>query len=208
MNPNLTAVAAAQLQEGINLVLNRWAALRMAVENQLGGRESLQRSQQLADLLFRRLTQFREEVYMDDLEDMLDEFMLSLNTEIDDGSIEEIAEKLMFMREECLEGNFNSINKLRETNARSVSYVRQPGTNDEEDSEDDEEDSEDVEEDSEDDDDDLRKNNSSEMEVDASEYQPSLDQKDAMTDEPNSIVIVNEDEWTVVSSRRNRGKRN
>ncbi|KAL3849100.1 hypothetical protein ACJIZ3_010982 [Penstemon smallii] len=195
MNPNLTADAAAQLQEGINLVLSRWAALRMAVENQWGGRESFQKSQQLADLLFHRLTQSKEEVYMDDLEDMLDEFMLSLNTEIDDGSIEEIAEKLMFMREECLEGNFNSIKKLKETNAPSVSYTRQPGTNDEEDSEDD--------------DDDLRENNSSEMEVDASEYQPSLDQKDAMTDEPSSIVKeVQEDEWTVVSSRRNRGKRN
>ncbi|KAK4492890.1 hypothetical protein RD792_000215 [Penstemon davidsonii] len=75
-----------------------------------------------------------------------------------------------------------------------VSYARQPGTNDEEDSEDD--------------DDDLRENKSSEMEVDASEYQASLDQKDAMTDEPSNIVKdVQEDEWIVVSSRRNRVSR-
>lgn len=31
-----------------------------------------------------------EPIYIDDLENMLDEFMLSLNTEIDDGSIEEV----------------------------------------------------------------------------------------------------------------------
>lgn len=29
-------------------------------------------------------------IYIDDLENMLDDFMLSLNTELDDGSIEEV----------------------------------------------------------------------------------------------------------------------
>ncbi|KAL2545819.1 Pre-rRNA-proCES [Forsythia ovata] len=124
-NPVLTAEAAAQLQEGINLVLSRWAALRMAIENEWGGRDSAQKSQQLAQILFHSLTQSKEKVYIDDLEDVLDEFMLSLNTEIGDGSIEEIAEKLMVMHEECVEGNFSSINRLKETNTPSVSYVRQ-----------------------------------------------------------------------------------
>ncbi|KAK6147209.1 hypothetical protein DH2020_018121 [Rehmannia glutinosa] len=126
MNPALTAEAAVQLQEGITLTLSRWAALRMAIENEWGGRDSLQKSQQLGDLLFHRLTQSKEQVYIDDIEDMLDEFMLSLNTEIGDGSIEEIAENLMVMREECLEGNFDSIKRLKETNVPSVSYSRQP----------------------------------------------------------------------------------
>ncbi|XP_073289497.1 pre-rRNA-processing protein TSR2-like [Primulina huaijiensis] len=121
----LTAEATAQLQDGIGLLLSRWAALRMAVENEWGGRDSLQKSQQLGHDLFHRLTQSKEQVYIDDLEDMLDEFMLSLNTETGDGSIEEIAEKMMVMREECLEGNFNSIKKLKETNAPSISYARQ-----------------------------------------------------------------------------------
>lgn len=57
MNGNLTAEAAAQLHKGINLVLSRWAALRMAIENEWGGRDSLQKSQQLGHLLFNLLTQ-------------------------------------------------------------------------------------------------------------------------------------------------------
>lgn len=59
MNRNLTAEAAAQLQEGINLVLSRWAALRMAVENEWGGRDSVQKSQQLGENIFHLLTQSR-----------------------------------------------------------------------------------------------------------------------------------------------------
>lgn len=33
---------------------------------------------------------FSEALYVDELENLLDDFMLSLNTEIDDGSIEEV----------------------------------------------------------------------------------------------------------------------
>ncbi|KAI3447459.1 hypothetical protein Pfo_004124 [Paulownia fortunei] len=197
MNRSLTAEAAAQLQEGINLVLSRWAALRMAVENEWGGRDSLQKSQQLGHQLFHLFTQSKEQVYIDDVEDVLDEFMLSLNTEIGDGSIEEIAEKMMVMHEECLEGNFDSIKRLQETNVPSVSYIRQPSGNDEEDSEDDDGG-----------DDALREDNSSEMEVDARESQTSLNQKDTVMDEP-SLNEVPEvvDGWTVVASRRNRGRK-
>lgn len=54
---SLTAEAAAQLRDGISLVLSRWAALRMAIENEWGGRDSNQKSQQLGDSLFNLLTQ-------------------------------------------------------------------------------------------------------------------------------------------------------
>ncbi|PIN03867.1 hypothetical protein CDL12_23609 [Handroanthus impetiginosus] len=197
MNRGLAAEAAAQLQEGINLVLSRWAALGMAVENEWGGRDSLQKSQQLGGRLFHLLTQSREQVYIDDVEDMLDEFMLSFNTEIGDGSIEEIAEKLMVMREECLDGNFESVKRLKETNVPSVAHSRMPGSNDEEDSEDDGSD-----------DDALREDNSSEMEVDVPCSPLNLNQKDTITNEPSLKEASEGDGWTVVASRRNGGRRN
>ncbi|PIA31743.1 hypothetical protein AQUCO_04900202v1 [Aquilegia coerulea] len=51
---------------------------------------------------------------IDDLEHMLDETMiLSFNTDIEDGSIEEVAEELMIMHEDCLQGNYDSVEKLR-----------------------------------------------------------------------------------------------
>ncbi|KAL2490938.1 Pre-rRNA-processing protein TSR2 [Abeliophyllum distichum] len=195
-NPVLTVEASAQLQEGINLVLSRWAALRMAIENEWGGRDSAQKSQQLAQILFHALTQSKEKVYIDDLEDVLDEFMLSLNTETGDGSIEEIAEKLMVMQEECVEGNFNSIKRLKETNTPSVSYVRQAHIYEEDDSDDDDDGGHDG---------DSRGDNSTEMTVDAPDS--SLNKEDMMIDEPSPVAEV-EDGWTVVSSKRNKGRRN
>ncbi|KAH6807463.1 hypothetical protein C2S51_028571 [Perilla frutescens var. frutescens] len=195
-NRSLTAEAAAQFRDGINLVLSRWAALRMAVENDWGGRDSLKKPQQLADDLFYLLTQSKEKVYIEDVEDVLDEFMLSLNTEIGDNSDEEVAEKLMVMHEECLDGNFDSINKLRETNPPTVSYTRQHNGDDDEDSEADDGDNAMIE------------NNTSEMEVDAPQCQSSLNQKDTVCDETNMKEVPEvADGWTVVSSRRSKGRK-
>ncbi|KAL8047890.1 hypothetical protein ABFX02_07G029200 [Erythranthe guttata] len=186
-----TAEAAAHLQEGINLLLSRWTALRMAVENEWGGRGSLQKSKQLGGDIFRLLTQSKEEVSIRHVDDMLYDFMDTLNTDIEDGSIEEISEKLIVMHEECLEGNFGSIRSLRETNTPNLSYVRQRGINDEEESEDDA----------------LREDNSSEMEVDAPQCQSIPSQKDSVTDHTNASgtpEVV--DEWKVVCSKRSKSK--
>ncbi|XP_042043747.1 pre-rRNA-processing protein TSR2-like [Salvia splendens] len=71
------------------MVLSRWTALRMTIENGWGGRDSLQKSQHLSHNLFNFLTQSKDQVYIDDVEDILYEFMDYLNTEIQDGSVEE-----------------------------------------------------------------------------------------------------------------------
>ncbi|KAJ8529358.1 hypothetical protein K7X08_036193 [Anisodus acutangulus] len=99
----------------------------MAIENQWGGRDTCEKANQLNVDIFSAFTQSKEQVYMDDIKEILDELMISLNTEVNDGSLEEVAEKLMYMHEECVEGNFNSIKVLRETNVgrRPATYVRQ-----------------------------------------------------------------------------------
>ncbi|KAF5453892.1 hypothetical protein F2P56_023604 [Juglans regia] len=117
----LTAEALPAFREGIYLVLSRWSALRLAVENEWGGRDSHRKADQLALDIISWFTQSREPLYIDDLENILDEAMLSLNTEAEDGSIEEIAYKLMTMHEECLEGNLQSIERLREASHQDVS---------------------------------------------------------------------------------------
>ncbi|XP_042041337.1 uncharacterized protein LOC121786782 [Salvia splendens] len=136
-NHRITPEAATQFGDGIQMVFSRCAALRMAIENGWGGRDSLHNLQQLGHNLFNFLTQSKDQVYIGDVEDILYEFMDPLNTEIQDGSVEEVAEKFMVMREECLERQFDSIKKLRETNVPSVSYTRQPNSDDEEDSDED-----------------------------------------------------------------------
>lgn len=80
-------------------------------------------------------------------------------------------------------------------------YRCQPGNNDEEDSEDDDCDA--------DADDALREDNSSKMEVDAPQIQSSLNRMDTTNGHPSSREAPEVvDGWTVVSSRRGKGRRN
>jgi len=191
-NRQLSAEGFSQLQQGINLLLSRWSALQMAVDNEWGGRDTRLRSQQLAVDTLSLLTRPKEPVYIDEVENMLDTFMdSSLYTQIEDGSIEEISEKLMVMHEECLEGNFTSIERLKETNPprAAVPRIKQDDESDDTSSSGDDD--------------------SSEMAVDGGpESETNLNQMDE--DQPNranGTTAEAEDGWTVVPSRRNRGTR-
>ncbi|XP_031493979.1 uncharacterized protein LOC116260041 [Nymphaea colorata] len=125
--------------EGIHLILSRWTALRLAVENEWGGRSSRQKFDNLVVDLISWFTASKDILYIDELETMLDENMLaSFNAEIEDGSIEEVAEQLMTLHEECLQGNFESLLSLRSSSSTSgaVSGSRQVIDQNEDDSSD------------------------------------------------------------------------
>ncbi|XP_061996055.1 pre-rRNA-processing protein TSR2-like [Rosa rugosa] len=187
----LTAAAVAAFQEGVGLVLSRWSALQLAVENEWGGRESRLKAEQLVSDIVSWVNFSTEPLYIDDLEEMLIEAMSFLNTVIEDGSIEEVAEKIMIMHEECLDCNFKSIESLREANSRRVPtpHVKQV-VNDEEDSDEDDDDT----------DPGMNKDDSSNMIVDKPESHAV---------EPKTKQAVEaEDGWEVVGLRRSRGKRN
>ncbi|KAM1994725.1 hypothetical protein ACFX16_010885 [Malus domestica] len=200
----LSAEAVAIFREGIGLVLSRWSALQLAVDNEWGGRGSRQKAEQLAADAFswftqsagiqiNSLTSTMEILYIDDLEDILNEAMISLNTMTEDGSIEEVAEKLMFMYEDCLTDNFNSVESLRDANHRrgAVPHVRQENEDDDDD----------------DDDDNEETDGSSNMMVDIPESQPNLDPADATSSKPTpKPAAKTEDGWEVVGPRRNRGQ--
>ncbi|KAL9356245.1 hypothetical protein Peur_049498 [Populus x canadensis] len=192
----LTADSISQFREGICLILSKWSALQLAVENEWGGRGSGLLAEQLASDILSWFTQSKEPLFIDDLEGILDEAMLSLNTMIEDGSIEEVAEKLMIMHEECLEGNYSSIQKLREAapRTRAHQHVKQAV-----DSDDDSEDSGN---------DDKMGDDESNMMVDAPEFQSKMYPVNKPVNVPRAKEAQSEDGWTVVSSRRNKDKRN
>ncbi|XP_027176073.1 pre-rRNA-processing protein TSR2-like isoform X3 [Coffea eugenioides] len=160
--PQLTGEAAAEFQQGINLLLSRWTALQMAVQNEWGGPQSRLKSQQLALDLFSLLAGSKEKVYMDDVEDLLDDSMLSLGTEIADGSIEEI-----------------------QASSDSDSDDNEDGDNGN-----------------------LPNDGSSKMVVDVPQSHSVMNREEMMVDEsiPQQRAET-EDGWTVVASKRNRGRR-
>ncbi|KAJ7954875.1 Pre-rRNA-processing protein TSR2 [Quillaja saponaria] len=76
--------SVSNLQEGITSLLSRWNGLQLAVQNQWGGRDSHQKSQQLASDIFCWLSQSKATLHVEDLENMLHEcLLLSFNTEIE-----------------------------------------------------------------------------------------------------------------------------
>ncbi|RYR39207.1 hypothetical protein Ahy_A09g044700 [Arachis hypogaea] len=110
--------------EGIGFVLSRWSALRDAVENQWGGPDSRLKADNLATDILSWFTQSREPLDTDDLEDKLYDGMLSLNVVVEDGSIKEVAKNLMVMHEECLEGNFVTIERYRQAIVNQAAHPR------------------------------------------------------------------------------------
>ncbi|KAL8162018.1 hypothetical protein V2J09_013507, partial [Rumex salicifolius] len=129
----LSAEARALLfQQGISMVLSRWSSLQLAIENEWGGRNSREKALKLASDIFIWFNQTKGELYIDD-------FHAISNTEVADGSIEEVSYELMSMHEECLGGNYDNIQRLRASTsqARPVQHVKQMESNDEEDDDDD-----------------------------------------------------------------------
>ncbi|XP_068311994.1 uncharacterized protein [Pyrus communis] len=197
----LSAEAGSVFQEGIGLVLSRWSALQLAVENEWGGRDSRRKAEQLVADIFSWFNHSTEPLYIDDSEDMLNEAMLSLNTMTEDGSIEEVGEKLMIMLEECLYCNFKSIESLREANQRRVAlpHVREVANDDDEDSD----------EDNDNRDHSMGNDDSSNMMVDIPEAHSNLNPVDVSSNESKPKPSAKaEDGWEVVGPRKHRGKRN
>uniref|UniRef100_A0A0E0LWQ2 Pre-rRNA-processing protein TSR2 homolog n=1 Tax=Oryza punctata TaxID=4537 RepID=A0A0E0LWQ2_ORYPU len=183
----LSAQAAAALGEGIGLVFARWTALQMAVENQWGGRDSRAKADQLAESILSWFANSKGKHYYEDLVDMMyDTVSESFNADFEDGSVEEVAEQLLIMHEECLQSNYSSVEKLRNSRAQgnAVSQSRKMVVDGDDDSSDDDEDDE-----------------------------PSMVDNEAgsaekmAVDEPKpSKPVPDADGWTVVPPRRGRGK--
>jgi len=195
----LQGESRAVFSEGIGLVLNRWSALQTAVENEWGGRDSKLKANQLADDVFSWFTQSKEPLYVDDLEAILDEGLLSLNLEVEDGSVEEVAENLMVMHEECLEGNFRSIEILKEANLKQPAHPRVAQI---------------VNEDDDDEDDDHDQHisgadNSSNMDVDIPNFESDTNSVNRPVNVPLSKDAAEADDgWVVVSNKKNKGRKN
>lgn len=191
----LTEEAVPVFQEGIGLIMSRWSALQLAVENEWGGRESRRKAELILSDVLSFFTNSREPLYIDDLEELLAESLQSLNTGAEDGSIEEVAEKLMIMHEDCLDGNYQSIEKMKASNPPPVTHVRQ--VNGEDDDDDD------------DDDDNMDEDNGTSMMVDVPKSKASSNPANVPINASNSTQGAEaEDGWEVVSSKRNKGRRN
>ncbi|XP_057734144.1 uncharacterized protein LOC130949441 [Arachis stenosperma] len=189
--------------EGIGFVLLRWSTLRDAVENQWGGPDSRLKADNLATDILSWFTQSRERLDIDDLKDKLDDGMLSLHVEVDYGSIKEVAENLMDMHEECLEGNFVTIERYRQAIVNQAAHPRAVPqiVNDKDDDEDEEDDDVQGGQNGESS---VRQATSSNMDVDIPKSESNMSSGNMrIDDEPlKKNAGEAEDGWVVVSKKK------
>ncbi|XP_022137153.1 uncharacterized protein LOC111008694 [Momordica charantia] len=115
----------------------------------------------------------------------------------------QVADKMIDMYEDCLDGNYESIENLMQSQPPRVahSHVSQVVSDDEEE-EDDDDDAKNAR-------DAMRNDGSSDMMVDAIEYQSNSTSQPKRVYQPNPEATAEaEDGWVQVTSRRNRGNRN
>ncbi|CAH2044567.1 unnamed protein product [Thlaspi arvense] len=189
----LTAEEQAVLNEGTGLILSRWTAMRAAVDNGWGGRDSHEKAERTVSNVLDYFIHLKDPTMgFDGLADILENGLNELNTVADDGSLEEVTETLLDLYYECLEGNYQRVEKLRMTTSQtSASVVKVSNGDDDEDSDDEDEDTH------------MNNDQSTDMMVDASEQCSNRKPEAMPVDEPKA-----DDGWTVVPSRKNKGKRN
>ncbi|CAI8607102.1 unnamed protein product [Vicia faba] len=111
--------------EGISHILNRWSAVRTAVDSMWGGNNSHLKAQELIADVCSWFAQTRGPFYIDDLKTFIHEGMNdAFDLEINDGSDQDIAGALLFIREECLNGDFRNIESLRDASHIPNFYPR------------------------------------------------------------------------------------
>uniref|UniRef100_M4FAD6 Pre-rRNA-processing protein TSR2 homolog n=1 Tax=Brassica campestris TaxID=3711 RepID=M4FAD6_BRACM len=144
----LTVEEKAVLNEGIGLILSRWTAMRAAVDNGWGGRDSHLKAERTVSNVLDYFIRLKDPTMgFDGLADILENGLNELNTLADDGSLEEVTETLIDLYYECLEGNYQRVEKLRVTSSQTSAKVVKVSNGNDEDEDDEESDDEDDDED-------------------------------------------------------------
>ncbi|KAJ2765599.1 rRNA accumulation- protein [Coemansia nantahalensis] len=113
MHPNKEAFI-----EGVDLILGRWTALELAVQNEWGGADVHEKRDDMVDEIvehFDKLVAKRKTPEPTDLQELLlDILETDFQVSLDDGSEAEVARHLCAIFAECKAGNFSTVDKLAE----------------------------------------------------------------------------------------------
>ena len=191
----LDAAASAYFAEVVRVLFSRWAALRLAVEHQWGGRESPAKAAAAAEDVVSRFLHAKGCVHADEVEDFLDDLMIEqFNTEVEDGSTRLMAEEMVRMFQVIARGDRPAADAwmAKMGGVRLANAVQEPGQDDESDDNDGNDDDDDDDMDAEDE----------EVDEEAVRQAAALEEE-----ERRRKAAMEEDGFTVVQGRGRRGKK-
>lgn len=99
--------------EGLDKIFSRWTALGLAIENEWGGFNTLQKSLQLKMLITLSFDKKGSKVEQEDLEDLLLDFMNDeLGVMLEDSSEIQISQQILILYREATSGKRDFVNSL------------------------------------------------------------------------------------------------
>ncbi|KAG2176230.1 hypothetical protein INT43_005464 [Umbelopsis isabellina] len=126
VHPNQAAFA-----EGLGYILKSWTALKLAVEQEWGGPDSIEKREWMAETLVEYFGANAKKLDEFDVEDILVQIMSDeFHTDLEDGSAFAVSKHLISLFNQCIHGDHSEVAKLREKFAsRSQQPAGQSGNN-------------------------------------------------------------------------------
>ncbi|GAB5587724.1 rRNA accumulation-related protein [Umbelopsis nana] len=114
----------AAFTEGLNYVLCSWSALKLAVDQEWGGPDSIEKREWMAETLVDYFGANAKKLDEFDVEDILIQIMSDeFHTDLEDGSAYAVSKHLVTMFNQCIHGDYSEVTKLRE---KVASRTQQP----------------------------------------------------------------------------------
>ncbi len=113
---------------GVELIFSRWTALQLAVQNEWGGHDSLEKAKWFEEIIVTHFGREGMKLAVDDVEDYIAQVMTNeFNVEIEDGSLRSIATSLRSLFHECIRGESKMLQSLiasQEIVKKNMSYSK------------------------------------------------------------------------------------
>ncbi|CAO3613209.1 unnamed protein product [Mucor hiemalis] len=111
-------------EEGASYILHNWTALKLAVEQDWGGVESGEKREWSIDVIVDHFGKHGKKLDNDEIEDILIQIMNDeFNATLEDDSPYLVAKHLVNLYNQCINGNFTEVERLREKAKTQNSFV-------------------------------------------------------------------------------------
>ncbi|KAI8969185.1 Pre-rRNA-processing protein TSR2-domain-containing protein [Mycotypha africana] len=102
-------------EEGASYIFNNWTALKLAVEQEWGGVDSVEKKEWFIDTIVDYFGKRGKKLDIDEVEDILYQIMTDeFNTTLEDDSPYLVAKHLIALFNQCIVGNYTEVERLRE----------------------------------------------------------------------------------------------
>ncbi|KAI8639377.1 Pre-rRNA-processing protein TSR2-domain-containing protein [Parasitella parasitica] len=123
-------------EEGTSYIFHNWTALKLAVEQDWGGVESVEKREWFIDTIVDHFGKLGKKLDIEEVEDILYQIMTDeFNVTLEDDSPYLVAKHLVSLYEQCVKGDFKEVERLREktktqNTSSTSSCVKQQGEED------------------------------------------------------------------------------